>query len=258
MTTKRTAAFVRIIATLCLSLPMARGAVAQEQEPPRAIPKPADWSQNEWYNFVESAVQISLGEAQGVAGGVFPMLDLYSALNAVGGSTKTALIFWLQGKMRAAILADDLARQRRYGAFLSCLTQTGEGGCNELRQLEREVKVRAVALRGKSDDRGNGLCDDLTGAWTQSAAAIGTSTWHITRSGSELKAVESGLGGARGFATFGGGTLSIYWRTPNDAFIGKYVWDLDAGCTGGSGDLIFDKRPDSGPRQVKSTVRRKQ
>lgn len=249
-----------VTAALCaMLLPVA---MAQDDA---ALPaKPADWSQNDWYNFIESAVQISLGEAYGVAGGRFPAVDLYSALSAMGGAVKPGLTLWLNAKRADAAAKDDWARHDRYNAFFTCLNHTGAGACAELRRMDRELKARLAAQHAGApqrggDDRGRGRCDDITGAWTQSAPPVGSSTWRIIRSGSGYYAEESGLGGASGYASFAGRTLSIHWDTPDKQYSGSYTWQLDGACQAGSGQLSFARKPatDRGPAQVVSNVRRR-
>lgn len=245
---------------LCALLPC--GAAAQDEA--GLLPKPAEWSQNDWYNFVESAVQISLGEAYGVAGGRFPAVDLYSALNAMGGAVKPGLTLWLNRKRVDAAAQGDWARHDRYNAFFTCLNHTGAGACAELRRMDRELKARLAAQEAeapgrRSDDRGNGRCDDISGDWAQSAPPVGSSTWRISRSGSGYYAEESGLGRATGYANFSGRVLSVHWDTPDNQYSGRYTWQLDDACLGGNGQLSFTRKPasDRGPAQVASTVRRR-
>jgi hypothetical protein len=90
--------------------------------------RPADWSQSDWEKFIEEAVQIGLGETLSAAGGVVPLVDLYSALSAAGSSTNVGLQLWLNTKMVEAELDNDLVRLDRYQAFASCAA----GDCSRL------------------------------------------------------------------------------------------------------------------------------
>jgi hypothetical protein len=63
-----------------------------------ALPKPKDWSLNDWEKFIEEGVQIGLGEALGRAGSAVPLVDVYSALSAFGNSKNTLLMAWLRNK----------------------------------------------------------------------------------------------------------------------------------------------------------------
>ena len=93
-----------------------------------ALPKPAEWSQSDWEKFIEAAVQIGLGEALSNAGkavsetaGAVPLVDVYSALSAFGGSSTAGLALWLNRKQADAEIAGDHVRVDRYQAFQTCL-----------------------------------------------------------------------------------------------------------------------------------------
>jgi hypothetical protein len=97
-----------------------------------ALSKPADWSQSDWEKFIETGVQIGLGEALSKAGSAVPLVDVYSALSAFGSSTKTGLQLWLNRKMQDAEDQNNVALVDRYQAYQSCLN----GDCSRLRQQE--------------------------------------------------------------------------------------------------------------------------
>jgi len=96
-----------------------------------AVPKPADWSQNDWEKFIEEGVQIGLGEALNSVGSATPMVDIYSGLSAIGSSTNVGLRLWLNRKMQDAEDQNNMALVDKYQAYASCL----DGDCSKLKQL---------------------------------------------------------------------------------------------------------------------------
>lgn len=124
-------------------------AVAQRKSDDRWLPKPADWCSNDWYQYFESSVQIVLGEGYSAVGGKFPIVDVYSALSAIGSSTKTALQFWLRKKMVDAQTAEDWERADRYEAFYTCLTNDD---CDALRVLQQDLKDALADNKGAVND----------------------------------------------------------------------------------------------------------
>lgn len=95
------------------------------------------------------------------------------------------------------------------------------------------------------------LCHDAAGTWSHNSENVGSSTWHLSNSGGRLSAVESGLGGARGPASFNGSTLRIDFST-SVGIDGFYEWQLDAACRSGNGRVVFT-RGRSGAYQSKVT-----
>jgi uncharacterized protein YegL len=100
---------------------------------------PSQWLDNDWVKFIEASVTVTLGEqySRAVAfpagvGGRFPLVDVYAALSAVGGSTKTALQFHLRTKMVEADENSDA--YWRYWAYYVCLTH---GTCEDLREIQQ-------------------------------------------------------------------------------------------------------------------------
>lgn len=116
-----------------------------------AFPKPADWGNNEWYQFFECAVTTVAGETPGhfakQFGGVAatPVVDVYSALSGAGAAVKPALITWLKQKEVEAELNNDLERLNRYQAFETALA-TGDDA--RLKSLLAEYEVKRRTLMG--------------------------------------------------------------------------------------------------------------
>lgn len=129
-------ALPRAFAIALLALVAAQPLLAEED---RVLPRPADWSQSDLYNFVESAVQIAVGDAHGAYGGRIPLVDVYSTISGVSAAVKPGMILWLRRKMADAATAEDFARFDRYNAFYTCLSKDD---CTELRALEQELRDR--------------------------------------------------------------------------------------------------------------------
>jgi hypothetical protein len=108
-----------------------------------ALPKPAEWSQNDWVKFIEQGVQIGLGEALNSVGSATPMVDVYSALSAFGSSTNTGLQLWLNRKMQDAEAQNNTALLDKYQAYFSCLN----GDCSRLQQLTQTRSPDTTACK---------------------------------------------------------------------------------------------------------------
>lgn len=80
----------------------------------------------------------------------------------------------------------------------------------------------------------------LPHSWRFDVAGMGSSVWSIDASG---KASESGLGGARGTASFSSGSIRVDWTT--GAYAGYFTVSLDADCSG-TGTLQWTRSP-TGP-----------
>lgn len=76
--------------------------------------------------------------------------------------------------------------------------------------------------------------------WRFDVAGMGSSIWSVDASG---KASESGLGGARGTASFSGGSIRVDWTT--GAYAGNFTIALDGACNG-TGTLQWTRSP-TGP-----------
>lgn len=93
--------------------------------------QPSTWLDDDWNKFIELAVTTVLGETYSHAGGVFPVVDVYSALSAVGGSTKLGLQLWLRAKIADAYSSGNYDQGDHYNLFYSCLTWGGTS-CEDL------------------------------------------------------------------------------------------------------------------------------
>jgi hypothetical protein len=108
-----------------------------------AYARPADWNQNDWVKFIEEGVQIGLGEALSHAGSAVPLVDVYSALSAFGGSTNVGLHKWLQAKMVDA--GDNQELINKYQAYDTCLTTPD---CSRLKALaEKQPPPNTAACK---------------------------------------------------------------------------------------------------------------
>jgi hypothetical protein len=200
---------------------------------------PAQWHDSDWVKFIDSAVGIAVGEAASAAGSSVPIADVYSALSAIGSSTKTGLQLHLRRKIADAYAKGDDARGDRYNAFYSCLTWDE---CDEMRKIEKahEAAKPASGSEGDVDLGGRFECADLSGAWVNSLDWL-TTTWTLTPSGAHrYEAKEAGGCSAAGKATFDGSTLRIEW-TCAAGYAGTYEWTLDASCSAGQGRLVYSK-----------------
>ncbi len=105
---------------------------------------PSGWLEGDWEKFIEATVTIVLGEQYSRAvvfpegvGGRFPLVDVYSALSAMGSATKPALQLWLNNKAAEAYANEDFDQGDRYRAFYSCLTWNA---CRELAEMQKATQ----------------------------------------------------------------------------------------------------------------------
>lgn len=114
-----------------------------------AIPAPKDWSNSEWYQFIEAAVTTVVGEGPGhyakQFGGVSaaPIMDVYSALSGVGSAVKPGLIMWLRKKAVEAQNAGDIERGNRYQAYETAIANDDN---SRLKQLLTEYDEKRKGL----------------------------------------------------------------------------------------------------------------
>jgi hypothetical protein len=101
---------------------------------------------------------------------------------------------------------------------------------------------------------------DISGTWTQKTCT-GSSNWIFTKkSGNTYDAQESGLGGAKGAATYDANSRKIHvdWETPTGDYKGTYDWILTANMASGDGDMKLSKKPTDSkiPSSCKSSIYR--
>lgn len=116
---------------------------------------------------------------------------------------------------------------------------------DELKGLQNQIDAAISELEElRCDETGKqeSVCS-MEGSWTQYAAGLGRSTWHVTSDG---KAIESGLGASTGTASMTKNVMRIEWSNSN-GWSGYYEWTMDADCQKGTGTLVF-KSGGSGSR----------
>ena len=177
-----------------------------------ALPKPAEWSQSDWEKFIEAGVQIGLGEALTNAGGVVPLVDVYSALSAFGGSTNAGLVLWLNRKQADAEIAGDHVRADRYQAFQTCLVS---GDCRQIAAIDSANAGGVASLA------------DLAGHWQSS---IGFE-YDIVRSGDGYHwTVSKGTPSETGEIAIKDGQLIATWKGTNGSgSVDGHVADVKGG-----------------------------
>lgn len=88
---------------------------------------PKDWSNNEYFLFIEKAVSDTAsnmheGAAKAVGGSAMaPLTDVYAGLSAAASASKPAFLMWLDGKIMDANDANNLDQMDRYQAFRDAL-----------------------------------------------------------------------------------------------------------------------------------------
>ncbi len=125
----------KLILIICLAL----GTTGLAETPP------AEWPENDWYKFFEASASIVAGEIYSRAavfpegvGGKFPLVDVYSALSAIGSATNPGLLSWLKNKMVEASIDGDMGRLDTYQAYYTCLASQD---CSRLSAIQQATQA---------------------------------------------------------------------------------------------------------------------
>lgn len=163
-----------------------------------AFAKPADWSNNEWYQFFEQAVTTSLSEAPGAAAQTFggvaaaPIVDVYSALSGIGSATKPALIIWLRNKRVSAELEGNTKKADLYQAYETALANDDSSRLKEL-LADYEAKQRGTAADTKAASATEAPASqfNLNGVWeAKGYSSVTVQKVRVEQTGNEIKVIK--------------------------------------------------------------------